>query len=128
MNQHNVPSIDSSHNGNLKIISIYTIFSLYRANCSILLRVMLKTLATAAKETIEESNRPTVRLELWVKIMRIMESIVQILKIQTCRTNLIGFVKVKTINSLRYENVSSKKNKLYFRDLLLFYVFSLITV
>jgi len=55
---------------------------------------MLKTLATVTKETIDQNSRPSVRLELWIKVMQVMESVVAILKIQSVRANLICFVKV----------------------------------
>ena len=66
----------------------------FRSNCNVLLRVLLKILATATKEALEKENDPKEKLAIWMALMKNMETIVTVLKSQPARVNLISFVKV----------------------------------
>ena len=64
-----------------------------RANCNVLLRVLLKVLACAAKQALDRDVERKDKLNVWLKVMNTLDSIVSVLKSQYVRSNLICFVK-----------------------------------
>ncbi|XKL66741.1 hypothetical protein PGB90_010161 [Kerria lacca] len=78
---------------NNKDSSLNALPNINKGNLNILLRVLMKILTNAIKQTLENNEDPKEKLSIWLKVMNTMDSIVTILKNQTARVNLICFVK-----------------------------------
>lgn len=76
-----------------RVIANYVLPTFHRANCNVLLRVLLKILANAAKQALDRDTERQDKLNVWLKVMDTLDSIVSVLKCQYVRSNLICFVK-----------------------------------
>ncbi|XP_065206847.1 Fanconi anemia group D2 protein [Planococcus citri] len=78
---------------NSKDASLTTLPNINKANCNVLLRVLLKILASATKQALDRDTDRKEKLNVWLKVMNTLDSIVNVLKCQYVRMNLICFVK-----------------------------------
>jgi hypothetical protein len=66
----------------------------FRINFKILIKVILNTLLESVKKDLKAAESELDRLIVWQSAIYVMEKIVQIIKKQDSRDNLLIFVKV----------------------------------